>query len=66
MLRYFDLGELGYMQELLMVGIQLCIVKKEGKWIRKKGIDNELIITLKVQKRKGIATTMPKLPIERI
>jgi hypothetical protein len=39
--------------------------KKEGKWIRKKGIDNELIIALKIA-RKELPPSLLKLPIERI
>jgi hypothetical protein len=39
--------------------------KKEGKWIRKKGIDSELIIALKIA-RKELPPSLLKLPIERI
>ena len=39
--------------------------KKEGKWKRKKGIDNELIIALKIA-RKELPPSLLKLPIERI
>ena len=39
--------------------------KKEGKWIRKKGIDSELVIALKIA-RKELPPSLLKLPIERI
>ena len=39
--------------------------RREGKWIRKKGIDNELIIALKIA-RKELPPSLLKLPIERI
>ena len=39
--------------------------KKEGKWIRKKGIDSELIIALKIA-RKELPPSLLKIPIERI
>ena len=39
--------------------------KKEGKWVRKKGIDNELIIALKIAK-KELPPSLLKLPVERI
>ena len=39
--------------------------KKEGRWIRKKGIDNELIVALKIA-RKELPPSLLKLPIERI
>jgi hypothetical protein len=39
--------------------------KKEGKWIRKKGIDAELIIALKIAK-KELPPELLKLPVERI
>jgi hypothetical protein len=39
--------------------------KKEGKWIRKKGIDAELIVALKIAK-KELPPELLKLPVERI
>ena len=39
--------------------------KKEGKWIRKKGIDSELIVALKIAK-KELPPSLLKLPVERI
>ena len=39
--------------------------KKEGEWVRKKGIDSELIIALKIA-RKELPPSLLKLPIERI
>jgi len=39
--------------------------KKEGRWIRKKGIDNELVVALKIA-RKELPPSLLKLPIERI
>ena len=39
--------------------------KKEGKWVRKKGIDNELITALKIAK-KELPPSLLKLPVERI
>ena len=39
--------------------------KKEGKWVRKKGIDSELVIALKIA-RKELPPSLLKLPIERI
>ena len=38
--------------------------KKEGKWIRKKGIDAELIVALKIAK-KELPPELLKLPVER-
>lgn len=39
--------------------------KKDGMWIRKKGIDSELVIALKIA-RKELPPSLLKLPIERI
>jgi len=39
--------------------------RKEGKWIRKKGIDNELVVALKIAK-KELPPSLLKLPVERI
>ena len=39
--------------------------KKEGRWVRKKGIDNELVVALKIA-RKELPPSLLKLPIERI
>lgn len=39
--------------------------KKENKWIRKRGIDSELVIALKIA-RKELPPSLLKLPIERI
>ena len=39
--------------------------KKEGRWVRKKGIDNELVVALKIA-RKKLPPSLLKLPIERI
>ena len=39
--------------------------KKEGRWIRKKGIDSELVVALKIA-RKELPPSLLKLPIERI
>ena len=39
--------------------------KKEGRWVRKKGIDNELEVALKIA-RKELPPSLLKLPIERI
>ena len=39
--------------------------KKEAKWIRKKGIDAELIVALKIAK-KELPPELLKLPVERI
>ena len=39
--------------------------KKEGRWIRKKGFDNELVVALKIA-RKELPPSLLKLPIERI
>ena len=39
--------------------------RKEGKWIRKKGIDNELVVALKIVK-KELPPSLLKLPVERI
>ena len=38
--------------------------KKEGQWIRKKGIDAELIVALKIAK-KELPPELLKLPVER-
>ena len=39
--------------------------KKEGRWVRKKGIDNELVVALKIA-RKELPPSLLRLPIERI
>lgn len=38
--------------------------KNQGKWIRKKGIDNELVVALKIAK-KELPPSLLKLPVER-
>ncbi len=39
--------------------------RTEGKWIKKRGIDNELVIALKIA-RKELPPSLLKLPVERI
>ena len=39
--------------------------KSQGKWIKKRGIDNELVVALKIA-RKELPPSLLKLPVERI
>jgi hypothetical protein len=39
--------------------------KKENQWIKQKGIDNELVVALKIA-RKELPPSLIKLPVEKI
>jgi hypothetical protein len=39
--------------------------KKQNQWIKQRGIDNELVIALKIA-RKELPPSLLKLPVEKI